>query len=684
MTTKRTLSILSLIGLFVSTMLYPMEEAQSRSQGSSSRPNFESNPSYGFNPDELEESQSSSSNEEDSDSSETDCSDTEKNRMAGPSTSYRHVEKEKTHTRTYHSQSSSSFRKKGKERLVKSHSPDLSNLLPEHKKMLLMIFDEVWREVMNNEDIQTQLQGKNEAEQAKMLKKTLKDRLIQRLEEESLSWMVNFITQKKITIRDLQEESFSLSQSTRIHRRSSTSKETVEEKFQKGDNSTNPELLKFLAISIAQQGDLLEQLVRMQMSYFQNLAGQTSSIDSDPSISDQLPDTQVENTFSQFDKWIAKGAVERAAPEVKEIVYSILEADLRANEEDICPAQNQDYIRVVFRGGPGTGKTTLAEAIALTLNRKSKVICPVSAMNKYQFCLQQFIKEEIEPLIQRDEPCVIVIDEIDQLHVRNNNDDESIDPVVALTNCMNEAEKKDRGRNNPHFIFLATTNNYDNIPDVLRSRLRDIEVKCSDLVLRVHILTDLLMQLKGVDLNGCDARFIESLAKKTNHFSIRDLKTVVNVALGKAMAEAYVQRMNGNKVYRVCLYSGQLTEGYNQIWAKTEAAERYWLYKLGRWFKGDVKDFGKRLLMLTIESSIHSGVNWVFTIPDRHRDEERYQEQKQQYQEQKDREDKRLADQNSWPIWIWNGTKSCIKFVGSTVIVVGVSILLKRTFPKKK
>jgi len=381
--------------------------------------------------------------------------------------------------------------------------------------------------------------------------------------------------------------------------------------------STDSALLRLLAKSITQQEEILSYLSQL---LYQNSSGKNSGQAS------AITEVQWSPPDPQFNMKRVKDIIEKTAPEVQKVVNSIIERECRANE-DSYPVRNEEYIRIVFTGPPGTAKTTLAEALTLMLNRKFKLIFPVSAMNKYQFCLQQYIDEQIKPLIELDEPCVIVIDEIDQLHALTNKD-EGVDPVLTLCHCMDECERKDRGRVSPHFIFLATTNHVDKIPPELKSRLRIVEVKCPDRLLRIEILFDLLFENNGVDLSQeCDLDFINHLAKKTDGLSIRDLKTIVNVAIEEALAEAYEHRQRGDEVSRLCLEKKHLTEAYKNVWKDTDAAERYWRNRLGRFITGNLKNYAGRLLIITLESSIHCSINRVFTIPDRRRDEERYQEQ---------------------------------------------------------
>jgi len=76
--------------------------------------------------------------------------------------------------------------------------------------------------------------------------------------------------------------------------------------------------------------------------------------------------------------------------------------------------QRKYPVRVIFSGPPNIGKTTLARAIARHLNRPS-VFYDCTDGDKYFKTHEERWKNTVKPFIMAGMPCVIIIDEIDQL-----------------------------------------------------------------------------------------------------------------------------------------------------------------------------------------------------------------------------------------------------------------------------
>jgi len=380
-----------------------------------------------------------------------------------------------------------------------------------------------------------------------------------------------------------------------------------------------------------------------------------------------------EENVPSIDAQLAQSIVNSGNRDVELIIYSIAERECRAREQN--PITIEGITRVLFTGPPGTGKTTLAEAIALVLQRRTKFICPVRAMNRFQFCLQEYLESQLNALIECDQPCVIVIDEIDQLNVGQNGNEGTVNPVYALNNCMERCRVKDSGRDVPHFIFLATTNNLDQIPDVLLSRFKIVRVNNPDDQLRKRIITDDLSNSGGIDIAAdCNnERRISSFVGKTKNLSIRDIQTIVNQAKTIAMAEANeLRRRNGGHSEATILKRSHLDAAYNDVWRDTIAARNRWFRQLGRHVAEVAPDYGERLFIGALEAMLHGGINFAFGIPERRRNVQWRQDdidrierhrsediarEAERHAEGIAREDERFAEPNRWGPTIrrWGG-----------------------------
>lgn len=236
--------------------------------------------------------------------------------------------------------------------------------------------------------------------------------------------------------------------------------------------------------------------------------------------------------FEQFDLELSDLILEKAPRNIQRLIKKLLIYD-----------QSNDYQKEVYKkmfapnailleGPTGTGKITMGRAIAQKTGRPFKFLPIASCLNKFQFCREQFLKTEILPLIEKNEPCVIVIDDIDQLAGGPAND-----PSLVLCQLMNKVE------HNPNFVFIATTNNPDGVPVTLRNRFQRAILSEPDYELRFAIFKHLILSLEEISISKqCrEESFLKKLAKMTQWYSIRDLEMVVSMATNTACTALYTK-----------------------------------------------------------------------------------------------------------------------------------------------
>jgi len=213
----------------------------------------------------------------------------------------------------------------------------------------------------------------------------------------------------------------------------------------------------------------------------------------------------------------------------EDLIEEVLE-QCPAEIEDLIDAindpENESSIRIILSGSPGVGKTTIAKAIAQRTGRNHVIIRGTALSNQYQFSGEQNLARAIEPLLESNEPHVIVIDEMDALKQTHGNK-ENVDSCAAGTLCSLVDDCED----NPRLVFIGTTNKLKQIPDDLKSRFTVIDVPLPDVKKRETILWYYFLNQRSISLDyECDSAYITSLAKLTKGFSARELKLVVTRA----------------------------------------------------------------------------------------------------------------------------------------------------------
>lgn len=257
-------------------------------------------------------------------------------------------------------------------------------------------------------------------------------------------------------------------------------------------------------------------------------------------------------------------------------------------------------VNIIFAGPPGTGKTSLLNAIITILHRNFTFLCA------QDFIADQIsvIHGELAPLLEKDLPCVIAIDGIDVLH------NETQDPNEILASYLDKAERKDRNRSNPHFIFLGTTNNIQSISPMIRERSRIIELEYPDDASRAKFLIYLLQKYQDINLSNCNEKFIQSLAHNTKGFSMRDLNILVTIAIENALEESSQQTSRTGDIIK--LQQTHLTHAFNYVCTQkakgTNADPRWWNY---------TKNFAQLatgiLVTRTLNASADKVIRWLFS-----------------------------------------------------------------------
>lgn len=132
-------------------------------------------------------------------------------------------------------------------------------------------------------------------------------------------------------------------------------------------------------------------------------------------------------------------------------------------------ALTQDYRSATFVGEPGTGKTTMAKAIAYEMSKQGwecKFLSSTSLLGEYRNQTSIQLQKELEAIEISKKPTLLIIDELNRLLENSNSKHHDTDTIAtALWTFL------DKHRDNKNFFFIGTMNRANKLPKAYKSRI---------------------------------------------------------------------------------------------------------------------------------------------------------------------------------------------------------------------
>lgn len=187
------------------------------------------------------------------------------------------------------------------------------------------------------------------------------------------------------------------------------------------------------------------------------------------------------------------------------------------------------FHRFILVGPPGTGKTTLAYAIAHKLNYPVVFIPATSLLGHFRNQTANNIERFLQEHTSNELPKVIIIDELHKLfeHHTNNQADDS-QSAAAFWLAIDKIEK-----HNPNVIVVGTANDVTKLPPEIKSRFSGKIIKMPLLNNNQKIQTFLnsITHDQSIVLdNSVTDGFIVNMLQQIENCSLRDVQLIIDSA----------------------------------------------------------------------------------------------------------------------------------------------------------
>lgn len=258
-------------------------------------------------------------------------------------------------------------------------------------------------------------------------------------------------------------------------------------------------------------------------------------------------------------RWILESSMENA-PKLVKGIFAYLQLRSRCSTAGQQTISIPSFHRFILVGPPGSGKTTLAYAIAEILGYSYTFIPATNLLGKFRNDTAVNLQNILNKYIGDGSKRVIIIDELHKLfeHHKSEQTDHS-QTAAAFWLMLDHIEKFF-----PNIIIIGTANNVDKLPPEIKSRFtgKIINIQAPTKEQKIQIFKNSIAHDQSIelDLSVSDA-FIAKMLQQTQQDSLRDIRSFID----SAKMFYYAEQTSFNRTLPMALTKEHFQQALNQL-----------------------------------------------------------------------------------------------------------------------
>jgi SpoVK/Ycf46/Vps4 family AAA+-type ATPase len=263
-------------------------------------------------------------------------------------------------------------------------------------------------------------------------------------------------------------------------------------------------------------------------------------------------------------RWILESSIENA-PKLVKGIFSYLQLRSRSPIIAQHAINTPSFHRFILVGPPGSGKTTLAYAIAEMLGYSYTFIPATELLGKFRNETSINLQKTLKQCISDGSKRVIIIDELHKLFEHHKSEQADHSQTAATFWLMLDHIEKFF----PNIIVIGTANNVDKLPPEIKSRFsgKVISIPAPDKDQKIKIFKNSIIHDQSIALDPAitDA-FIAKTIEQIQRLSLRDIQSFID----SAKMFYYAEQTTHSSMLPIALTRTHFQQALDQLQAESQ------------------------------------------------------------------------------------------------------------------